>query len=220
MNDQSINNLKVIKNSIENFSNVSKPTIICVSKTFPLIKLEPLINSGHLHFGENKVQEAEEKWSEKLKVQTDLKIHMVGKLQSNKAKKAAKIFSFIHSLDNTKLADVCKKSEDDFNKRMSYFIQVNIGNETQKSGIQLKDIKSFLKYCREEKKLNVIGLMVLPPNDDNTEKYFNDVSNLNYELGLNELSMGMSSDYKIAIKYKSTYLRIGSAILGPRTFKK
>lgn len=220
MNDQSINNLKVIKNSIENFSNVSKPTIICVSKTFPLIKLEPLINSGHLHFGENKVQEAEEKWSEKLKVQTDLKIHMVGKLQSNKAKKAAKIFSFIHSLDNTKLADVCKKSEDDFNKRMSYFIQVNIGNETQKSGIQLKDIKSFLKYCTEEKKLNVIGLMVLPPNDDNTEKYFNDVSNLNYELGLNELSMGMSSDYKIAIKYKSTYLRIGSAILGPRTFKK
>ena len=220
MNDQSINNLKVIKNSIENFSNVSKPTIICVSKTFPLIKLEPLINSGHLHFGENKVQEAEEKWSEKLKVQTDLKIHMVGKLQSNKAKKAAKIFSFIHSLDNTKLADVCKKSEDDFNKRMSYFIQVNIGNETQKSGIQLKDIKSFLKYCTEEKKLNVIGLMVLPPNDDNTEKYFNDVSNLNYELGLNELSMGMSSDYKIAVKYKSTYLRIGSAILGPRTFKK
>ena len=220
MNDQSINNLKVIKNSIENFSNVSKPTIICVSKTFPLIKLEPLINSGHLHFGENKVQEAEEKWSEKLKVQTDLKIHMVGKLQSNKAKKAAKIFSFIHSLDNTKLADVCKKSEDDFNKRMSYFIQVNIGNETQKSGIQLKDIKSFLKYCTEEKKLHVIGLMVLPPNDDNTEKYFNDVSNLNYELGLNELSMGMSSDYKIAIKYKSTYLRIGSAILGPRTFKK
>ena len=166
------------------------------------------------------MQEAEEKWSEKLKVQTDLKIHMVGKLQSNKAKKAAKIFSFIHSLDNTKLADVCKKSEDDFNKKMSYFIQVNIGNEAQKSGIQLKDIKSFLKYCTEEKKLNVIGLMVLPPNDDNTEKYFNDVSNLNYELGLNELSMGMSSDYKIAIKYKSTYLRIGSAILGPRTFKK
>ena len=220
MNDQSINNLKTIKNSIENFSNVNKPTIICVSKTFPLLKLEPLINSGHLHFGENKVQEAEEKWSEKLKVRSDLQIHMVGKLQSNKAKKAAKIFSFIHSLDNAKLADACKKSEDDFNKRMSYFIQVNIGNETQKSGIQLKDIKSFLKYCTEEKKLNVIGLMVLPPNDDNTEKYFNDVSNLNYELGLNELSMGMSSDYKIAIKYKSTYLRIGSAILGPRTFKK
>ena len=113
----------------------------------------------------------------------------------------------------------CKKSENDLNRKISYFIQVNIGNEMQKSGVQSKDVKSFLKYCKDEIKLNVIGLMVLPPNDDNTEKYFSNVSQLNYELGLKDLSMGMSSDYKIAIKYKSTFLRIGSAILGHRTFK-
>lgn len=176
-----------------------------------------MINSGHCHFGENKVQEAENKWSEVLKRNKNLKIHMVGKLQTNKAKKAVNIFSFVHSLDNFKLADICKKSEEELNKKISYFIQVNIGNESQKSGVSIKDVKSFLKYCSVENKLNVIGLMVLPPNDNNTEKYFEDVSNLNFELGLKDLSMGMSMDYKIATKYKSTYLRIGSAILGPRT---
>tara|TARA_B100000700_G_scaffold318996_1_gene413276 strand:- start:355 stop:1020 length:666 start_codon:yes stop_codon:yes gene_type:complete len=220
MNDQSVNKLKVIKDSIENFTSESKPNIICVSKTFPLLALEALIKSGHYHYGENKVQEAEDKWSEKLKIEPNLKIHMVGKLQSNKAKKAVKIFDFIHSLDNQKLADICKKSENDFNRKISYFIQVNIGNEMQKSGVQLKDVKSFLKYCKDEIKLNVIGLMVLPPNDDNTEKHFSNVSQLNYELGLKDLSMGMSADYQTAIKYKSTFLRIGSAILGPRSFKK
>ena len=191
-----------------------------MSKTFPFSALEALIKSGHYHYGENKVQEAEDKWSESLKKKPNLKIHMVGKLQSNKAKKAVRIFDFIHSLDNYKLADICKKGENDFNRKISYFIQVNIGNEMQKSGVQSKDVKSFLKYCKDEKKLNVIGLMVLPPNDDNTEKHFNNVSQLNHELGLKDLSMGMSSDYKIAIKYKSTFLRIGSAILGPRSLKK
>ena len=220
MNDQSVNNLKVINDSIKNFTSDSKPIIICVSKTFPLLTLESLIKFGHYHYGENKVQEAEEKWSEKLKTEPNLKIHMVGKLQSNKAKKAVRIFDFIHSLDNHKLADICKKSENDFNRKISYFIQVNIGNEMQKSGVQTKDVKSFLKYCRDEIKLNVIGLMVLPPNDDNTEKHFSNVSRLNYEIGLKDLSMGMSSDYKTAIKYKSTFLRIGSAILGPRSLKK
>ena len=176
-----------------------------------------MINSGHCHFGENKVQEAENKWSEVLKRNKNLKIHMVGKLQTNKAKKAVNIFSFVHSLDNFKLADICKKSEEELNKKISYFIQVNIGDESQKSGVSIKDVKSFLKYCSVENKLNVIGLMVLPPNDNNTEKYFEDVSKLNFELGLKDLSMGMSMDYKIATKYKSTYLRIGSAILGPRT---
>ena len=180
-------------------------------------KLEPLISFGHCHFGENKVQEAEIKWSQIVKIKKNLKIHMVGKLQSNKAKKAINIFNFIHSLDNSKLADVCKKSEDELNKKISYFIQVNIGNESQKSGVLMKDVKSFLKYCLVENKLNIIGLMVLPPNDTNTEKYFEDISKLNSELGLKDLSMGMSTDYKIAAKHKSTYLRIGSAILGPRT---
>ena len=209
--------MKIIQENLRNNTKSIEPNIICVSKTFPLSKLEPLINYGHCHFGENKVQEAEKKWSQIVKINKNLKIHMVGKLQSNKAKKAINIFNFIHSLDNSKLADVCKKSEDEFNKKISYFIQVNIGNETQKSGVLMKDAKSFLKYCSVENKLNVIGLMVLPPNDNNTEKYFEDVSELNSELGLKDLSMGMSADYRIALKYKSTYLRIGSAILGKRT---
>ena len=209
--------MKIIQENLRNNTKSIEPNIICVSKTFPLSKLEPLINYGHCHFGENKVQEAEKKWSQIVKINKNLKIHMVGKLQSNKAKKAINIFNFIHSLDNYKLADVCKKSEDEFNKKISYFIQVNIGNETQKSGVLMKDAKSFLKYCSVENKLNVIGLMVLPPNDNNTEKYFEDVSKLNSELGLKDLSMGMSADYRIALKYKSTYLRIGSAILGKRT---
>ena len=217
MINETINKLKIIQENLKNLSNSSKPHIICVSKTFPLSKLEPLINFGHCHFGENKVQEAEIKWSQIVKINKNLKIHMVGKLQSNKAKKAINIFDFIHSLDNSKLADVCKKSEDELNKKISYFIQVNIGNESQKSGVLMKDVKSFLKYCSLENKLNIIGLMVLPPNDTNTEKYFEDISKLNSELGLKDLSMGMSADYKIAVKHKSTYLRIGSAILGQRT---
>ena len=216
MINETINKLKIIQENLKNLSYSSKPHIICVSKTFPLSKLEPLINFGHCHFGENKVQEAEIKWSQIVKINKNLKIHMVGKLQSNKAKKAVNIFNFIHSLDNSKLADVCKKSEDELNKKISYFIQVNIGNESQKSGVLMKDVKSFLKYCSVENKLNIIGLMVLPPNDTNTEKYFEDISKLNSELGLKDLSMGMSADYKIAAKHKSTYLRIGSAILGPR----
>ena len=217
MIDETINKLKIIQENLKNISNTNEPDIICVSKTFPLSKLEPLIKFGHCHFGENKVQEAEKKWSQILQINKNLKIHMVGKLQSNKAKKAINIFSFIHSLDNLKLADVCKKSEEELNKKISYFIQVNIGNESQKSGVLMKDVKSFLKYCSVENKLNIIGLMVLPPNDTNTEKYFEDISKLNSELGLKDLSMGMSADYKIAAKHKSTYLRIGSAILGQRT---
>ena len=216
MKDQTINRLKIIQENIEKSNPISRPNIICVSKTFPISKLEPLIKYGHHHYGENKVQEAEKKWGEILKLNTKIKIHMVGKLQSNKAKKAVNIFSFIHSLDSVKLADSCKKSEDQLNKKISYFIQINIGNESQKSGIQKKDVKSFFEYCVKEKKLNILGLMVIPPNDNNTEKYFQEVSKLNYELGLKHLSMGMSSDYKIAIKYRSTYLRIGTEILGPR----
>ena len=170
MNDQSVNKLKVIKDSIKNFTSESKPNIICVSKTFPLSALESLIKSGHSHYGENKVQEAEEKWSEKLKTEPNLKIHMVGKLQSNKARKAVKIFDFIHSLDNHKLADICKKSENDLNRKIAYFIQVNIGNETQKSGVQLKDVKSFLKYCKDEIKLN----------DDNRVEILDNNKNIRY----------------------------------------
>jgi len=221
MNNEAINKLKVIQDNIESLNyNTIKPNVICVSKTFPINKLKPLIDFGHCHFGENKVQEAEEKWAEIKKNNKDLKIHMVGKLQTNKVKKAVNLFDFIHSLDSIKLADVLKKTEEEFNKKISYFIQVNIGNEIQKSGISTKDVKDFFKYCSEEKKLNIIGLMVIPPNDEHVDKYFEKVSNLNSELGLKDLSMGMSSDYEKAIKFKSTFLRIGSAILGPRNFKR
>jgi len=183
-------------------------------------KLKPLLDYGHRHFGENKVQEAVEKWSEIKIIHKDLKVHMVGKLQTNKVKKAVRLFDYIHSLDSIKLADALKKSESEFNKKISYFIQINIGDESQKSGIYAKDAKDFLKYCVEEAKLNIIGLMVIPPNDDNTFEYFNKVSNLNSDLGLKELSMGMSSDYQLALKSKATFLRIGSGILGPRNLKK
>ena len=191
-----------------------------MSKTFAISKLKPLIDFGHIHFGENKVQEAVEKWTKIKSINKDLKIHMIGKLQTNKVKKAVNLFDFIHSLDSSKLADVLKKAETEFNKKISYFIQINIGNEKQKSGISTKNAKDFLKYCIEEKQLNIIGLMVIPPNDENTDKYFDEVSNLNSELGLQDLSMGMSSDYQKAVKFKSTFLRIGSGILGPRNFKK
>ncbi len=211
----------MIQQNIDNLNhNTSKPNIICVSKTFSMDKLKPLLDYGHRHFGENKVQEAVEKWSEIKIIHKDLKVHMVGKLQTNKVKKAVRLFDYIHSLDSIKLADALKKSESEFNKKISYFIQINIGDESQKSGIYAKDAKDFLKYCVEEAKLNIIGLMVIPPNDDNTFEYFNKVSNLNSDLGLKELSMGMSSDYQLALKSKATFLRIGSGILGPRNLKK
>ena len=145
---------------------------------------------------------------------------MVGKLQSNKAKKAVQLFDFIHSLDNLKLADVLRKREIELNKKLSYFIEINIGDESQKSGISPDDAKDFLKYCTKEINLNVIGLMVIPPNDNNPNKYFEKISKLNSNLGLEHLSMGMSSDYEMAVKFNSTFLRIGSAILGERNTNK
>ena len=177
----------------------------------------PLIELGHSHFGENKVQEADTKWNQIKKEKENLQLHMLGKLQSNKAKQAVEIFDYIHSLDSQKLADVLSKRQNEINKSINYFIQVNIGNETQKSGIQYNEVDQFYSYCTKEKKMNVLGLMAIPPNDDNTEKYFKSLSELNSSLGLKELSMGMSSDYMKAINYKATYLRIGSAIFGERS---
>ena len=142
---------------------------------------------------------------------------MVGKLQSNKAKKAVEIFDYIHSLDSQKLADVLSRSQNEIKKSLNYFIQINIGNETQKSGIQANELEGFYDYCTKEKKMNIIGLMVIPPNDDNTDKYFKSVSELNMSLGLKDLSMGMSADYAAAIKHRATYLRIGSSIFGQRS---
>tara|TARA_B100001996_G_C18584697_1_gene563707 strand:- start:243 stop:911 length:669 start_codon:yes stop_codon:yes gene_type:complete len=222
MTDKSINKLTLIQDNIKKLKNynINKPEIICVSKTFSLDRLKPLIDHGHFHFGENKVQEAEEKWSRIKKENLNLKLHMVGKLQSNKAKKAVQLFDFIHSLDNMKLADSLKKREAELNKKLSYFIQINIADEAQKSGIPSKDAQDFLKYCTNEINLNVVGLMVIPPNDNNPSKYFEKISKLNSTLGLKHLSMGMSSDYETAVKFNSTFLRIGSAILGERNINK
>ena len=222
MIDESINKLTLIQGNIKKLrtDNLNIPEIICVSKTFSLDRLKPLINHGHAHFGENKVQEAEQKWSKIKKENLNLRLHMVGKLQSNKAKKAVQLFDFIHSLDSMKLADALNKREIELNKKLSYFIQINIGEESQKSGISSNMAKDFLKYCTNEINLNIIGLMVIPPNDKNTGKYFEKISKLNSNLGLKHLSMGMSSDYEEAVKFNSTFLRIGSGILGPRNINK
>ena len=206
-----------IKLNISKINNPSALKIIAISKTFPLEHIMPLIELGHNHFGENKVQEAETKWNKIKKEKNNLRLHMVGKLQSNKAKKAVEIFDYIHSLDSQKLADILSKSQDEINKSINYFIQVNIGSESQKAGIQYNEVDQFYTYCTKEKKMNIVGLMAIPPNDENTEKYFKSLSELNSSLGLKELSMGMSSDYMKAINYKATYLRIGSAIFGERS---
>ena len=214
--NNTIERFEKIKSNIKSLNYSHKFNIVAVSKTFNLEHIMPLVNYGHLHFGENKVQEASAKWTELKKTKKDLKLHMVGKLQSNKAKKAVEIFDYIHSLDSQKLADVLSKSQNEVNKSLEYFIQINIGNETQKSGIPVNELESFYDYCIKEKNMKVIGLMIIPPNDNNTEKYFKLVSELNMSLGLKDLSMGMSADYVEAIKYKATYLRIGSSIFGQR----
>ena len=212
-----IQRFEKIKSNIEVLKPSRKINIVAISKTFDLNHIKPLIDYGHNHFGENKVQEAVTKWTDLKKNMKDLNLHMVGKLQSNKAKNAVEIFDYIHSLDNQKLADVLSKSQKNSNRYLKYFIQVNIGNELQKSGIHINDLESFYNYCTREKKLDVIGLMVIPPNDDNTKKYFQSVSYLNSSLGLKELSMGMSSDYVEAINQNATFVRIGSSIFGSRS---
>tara|TARA_Y100001970_G_scaffold268208_1_gene359163 strand:- start:12744 stop:13403 length:660 start_codon:yes stop_codon:yes gene_type:complete len=197
-------------------ASLQKTNIIAVSKTFDINFIKPLIETGHIHFGENKVQEAEKKWKYVKEKNKNIKLHMVGKLQTNKVKKAIKLFDYIHSLDSKKLAETLKKCENENNKSLSYFIQVNFGNEDQKSGVEVNQLESFFKYCKNEINLNVIGLMCLPPLNSNVEKYFYKMRELNSNLGLKELSMGMSSDYLSAIKFGSTFVRIGSAIFGER----
>ena len=196
----------------------SKPVnIIAVSKTFSKELIRPLIEHGHNHFGENKVQEASAKWSEIKKDNQNLKLHMIGKLQSNKAKDAVKIFDYIHSLDNQKLADSLAKYQNKLNKNLEYFIQVNIGNEIQKSGIPVNQLDPFYNYCINDINLKIIGLMVIPPNDNKPEKYFKTLNELNKSLALENLSMGMSADYIEAIKYGANFVRIGSSIFGSRS---
>ena len=206
-----------INSNIEKLKPSRQVNIVAISKTFPLDHIKPLIDYGHKHFGENKVQEAISKWRDIKKTKPDLKLHMVGKLQSNKAKNASEIFDYIHSLDNQKLADILSNCEKNNKKKLKYFIQVNIGNELQKSGIPVNEIDAFYNYCIKEINLNIIGLMVIPPNDNNPIKYFKSLNELNISLGLKELSMGMSSDYRDAIINNATYVRIGSSIFGSRS---
>ncbi len=206
-----------IKANINEINPKKKIKIVAVSKTFDLDHIKPLIDYGHEHFGENKVQEALAKWKEIKILKPNLKLHMVGKLQSNKAKSAVEIFDYIHSLDNQKLADILAKSQKNKNKSLKYFIQVNIGNELQKSGINVSELDSFYTYCTQEIKINVVGLMVIPPNDGQTTKYFKSTEEINNSFALNELSMGMSADYQEAIKYNATFVRIGSSIFGSRS---
>jgi pyridoxal phosphate enzyme (YggS family) len=208
---------------VQRFENVkslitnSNVKIIAVSKTFSYEHIKPLIDYGHNHFGENKVQEAQVKWQEMKKIKPNIKLHMIGKLQSNKAKEAVNLFDYIHSVDNQKLASLLSKHENSLNKKLNYFIQVNIGNETQKSGVLIKSLDEFYYYCRNELKLNIIGLMAIPPNDGKVSFYFKNLMELNKLLGLKELSMGMSGDYKEALKFETTFLRIGTSIFGDRT---
>ena len=206
-----------IKSNISKVDNNNKVNIVAVSKTFSLEHVMPLVDHGHVHFGENKVQEAETKWLKIKEKNKHIKIHMIGKLQTNKAKKAVEIFDYIHSVDSPKLADILSKSQNNIGKSIKYFIQVNVGNELQKSGIPFNEVDSFYSYCSKEKNMNILGLMAIPPNDNNADKYFKSLSELNASLGLKELSIGMSSDYMTALNHKATFLRIGSSIFGERT---
>ena len=212
-----IDRFEKIKLKISSLKPNKPVNIIAVSKTFPLDYIKPLIDHGHTHFGENKVQEAKVKWSEQKKIKKNIKLHMIGKLQSNKAKDAVKLFDFIHSLDNQKLADVLAKFQINLNKKLKYFIQVNIGNETQKSGIPVNQLDAFYNYCMNEINLKIIGLMVIPPLDQDANKYFKSLYELSKSLGLESMSMGMSADYKDAIKHGSTFIRVGSSIFGSRS---
>ena len=194
---------------------INLPKIIAVSKTFKIDKILPLIDHGHIDFGENKIQEAVDKWTDIRSNNSNIKLHMIGKLQSNKVKFAVKLFDYIHSVDSEKLAKKIADEQKKINKRMKIFIQVNIGEEEQKSGIKKIEVNDLISYCKKID-LDVAGLMCLPPADKNPSIYFNEMNTLNHSFGLSELSMGMSSDYIEALKNSATYLRIGSSIFGKR----
>ena len=212
-----VDRFEKIKLKINSLKPKKRVNIIAVSKTFTLDHVKPLIDYGHVHFGENKVQEALSKWSQEKIKNHNLMLHMIGKLQSNKAKDAVKLFDYIHSLDTQKLADVLAKHERNLNKNLKYFIQVNIGNEVQKSGIPLNELDAFYNYCVNEINLKVIGLMIIPPIDQSAKKYFKYLNEINKSLSLENLSMGMSTDFTDAIEHESNFVRLGSSIFGPRS---
>ena len=214
-----VKNLLYIKNNIkvylEKLNINNNPKILAVSKTFEINKILPLIEYGHLDYGENKVQEALEKWSDIKLTKKDLKLHLIGKLQTNKVKQAIKIFDYIHSVDSEKLAKKIADEETKQGKKIKIFIQVNIGDEEQKSGVNKSSVHELYSYCKAID-LNVIGLMCIPPLDKSSDIFFKEMNILNQNLNLEELSMGMSADYLDAIKNSATYVRIGSNIFGER----
>jgi len=204
------NNFKVIKKEIEQL--LYKPNLILVTKNQSIDTIYPFLEAGHMHFGENKVQEASQKWSNILKNNSKVKLHLIGKLQSNKAKEAFNLFDFIHTLDSEKLAKILSSLENNSERKIKYFIQVNIGNEIQKNGIDQSSVRGFIDFCCKDLKLNIIGLMCIPPFNLDPIPFFKKMQDLKIINNLNELSMGMSSDYKQALNYGATYIRIGSAI--------
>ena len=219
--NHSLINLNKIQQEIylkinETKNTIKIPKIIAVSKTFSIDKILPIINSGHIDFGENKVQEAVNKWETIKNNQNQINLHMIGKLQKNKVKYAVKLFDYIHSLDNIKLAEVIANEEIKQNKKMKIFIQINIGNEKQKNGIVIDELNSFYDFCINNLKLNIIGFMCIPPSDKDSSYYFNEMKIITNTFKMKELSMGMSGDYLKALTYGSTFLRIGSKIFGER----
>jgi len=194
----------------------TKPEIIAVTKTFSIEKIIPLLEEGHIHFGENKVQEAENKWRDIRGKYSNIQLHMLGKLQTNKAKKAVEIFDYIHSLDNKKLAIKISQYQKELNKNIKLFIQINVADEKQKAGILFDELENFYNYCSKELALNIVGLMCLPPIGLNTTAYFKILKEKSEMLKLKDLSMGMSSDYEAAVSYGSTFLRLGTVIFGER----
>ena len=205
---ESIVKLNLVKNKVKEIINKKQLKInikiIVVTKTFPLSKILPLLNNEHIDFGENKIQEAEEKWSKKKNIFKNIKLHMIGKLQSNKAKKAVQLFDYIHSLDNKKLAFKIYEFEKEFNKKIKLFIQINVGLENQKSGILINELENFYNYCTKELDLNIIGLMCIPPVNSDSSKYFKLLKANADKLNLKELSMGMSADYEQALLHGAT----------------
>ena len=215
---KNVNNLVAIESLLKKKTNKDKfPKIIAVSKTFSSTEIIPLIEHGHTDYGENKIQEAIDKWLPLKEKFQNLKLHMIGKLQTNKVKFLFPLFDYLHSLDNIKLAKKISEYQSKNEKRIKIFIQVNIGEESQKAGININDLNEFYSICSKDLKLNIIGLMCLPPANENTDRYFEQMEKLNRQLGLQELSLGMSNDYLDAIEYGSTYVRIGSKIFGNRS---
>ena len=215
-----VKNLLDIENNIKNHLNKSNincnPKIVAVSKTFKIDKILPLIEHGHLDYGENKVQEAIEKWTKIKRINSKIKLHMVGKLQTNKVKFAVQIFDYIHSVDNEKLAKKIVDEQNKINKNVKVFLQVNIGDENQKSGVNKNNVNQLASYCKEIG-LDLVGLMCIPPLNTDSESYFMEMNKLNKALGFSELSMGMSSDFLKAAEHSSTYIRVGSKIFGQRS---